>query len=325
MHGSHLSGSSDDATSSNGTMPTPTPNGTADRGSSAHPARNGTSSPTINGSSHLQNGPSSPQSPPPTDTGQWSSAVGHATTAGKSGRVIEKLMADNDRFKRELKEQMIKADELQRSLQMFKPRMESLQAENDNLSHARDVDHGLLARRERIIQELKSDLAREKQRSKAFEEMAQKSTAERDEAVEEKRRDVQSMAEQTKHAQLHSEILESSHKQLSQQYKARIEGIKTEVSQLQLEKEEDRRRLSKIDVVSDQMRQELERTRKLQAELVSKWEELQREKQERFQELERETKEANDKTRKLSAEMDQVVKRMRWVINVKSNTRIDSS
>ena len=234
-------------------------------------------------------------------------------------------MADNDRLKRELKEQMIKAEELQRSLQMFKPRMESLQAENDNLNHVRDVDHNLLARRERIIQDLKADLAKERQRSRAFEEMAQKSAAERDDAVEEKRRDCQNMSEQTKHAQLHSEILESSHKQLSQQYKARIDGIKTEVSQLQQEREEDRRRLCKIDIVSDQMRQELERTRKLQAELVTKWEELQHEKQERFQELEKETKEENDKTRKLSVEMDQVVKQMRWVINVKNNTSLDGS
>ena len=321
-----MNGSPEDTRSTNGAMLTPTtrPNGTTRRGSSSYPTRNGASSPTTNGSGHNQNAPPSPLSPQ-TDTTQWSSAVGHATTGGKSGRVIEKLMADNDRLKRELKEQMIKAEELQRSLQMFKPRMESLQAENDNLNHVRDVDHNLLARRERIIQDLKADLAKERQRSRAFEEMAQKSAAERDDAVEEKRRDCQNMSEQTKHAQLHSEILESSHKQLSQQYKARIDGIKTEVSQLQQEREEDRRRLCKIDIVSDQMRQELERTRKLQAELVTKWEELQHEKQERFQELEKETKEENDKTRKLSVEMDQVVKQMRWVINVKNNTSLDGS
>lgn len=36
----------------------------------------------------------------PTNENQWSSAVGHATTNGKSGRVIERLMAENDRLKR---------------------------------------------------------------------------------------------------------------------------------------------------------------------------------------------------------------------------------
>ncbi|KAI5370246.1 hypothetical protein Slin15195_G011240 [Septoria linicola] len=322
MNGSLLLSSSPEESRSpfSGNLRTPTQNGSARRSSGGGRE----SSPQVNGNTNGQNAPPSPLSPP-TDAGQWSSAIGHATTGGKSGRVIEKLMADNDRFKRELKEQMIKAEELQRSLQMFKPRMESLQAENDNLSHARDVDLGLLARRERIITELKADLARERERSKAFEDMAQKCTAERDEAVEEKRRDVQSMAEQTKHAQVHTEILESSHRQLNQQYGARIEGIRTEVIQLQQEREEDRKRLSKMDVVSDQMRQELERTRKLQSELVNKWEELQQEKQERFQELERETKVENEKVRQLSTEMDHVVNKMRWVMNVKRNTRLDCS
>ncbi|KAF2211588.1 hypothetical protein CERZMDRAFT_98470 [Cercospora zeae-maydis SCOH1-5] len=326
MNGSpQLSSSPEEArTMGNGTLLTPSQQGGARRGSGGPPARNRDASPHTNGNTRNQNAPPSPRSPS-TDTSQWSSAVGHATTGGKSGRVIEKLMADNDRLKRELKEQVIKAEELQRSLQMFKPRMESIQAENDNLSHLRDVDNGLLARRERIIQELKADLAKERERSKAFEDMAQRSNAERDEAVEEKRRDLQMMAEQTKHAQVHTEILENSHRQLNQQYQARIEGIRTEVLQLQQEKEEDRRRLSKMDVVSDQMRQELERTRKLQAELVTKWEELQQEKQERFLELERETKAENEKTRKLSVEMDQVVNQMRWVMNLKKNTNLDRS
>jgi hypothetical protein len=104
------------------------------------------------GNSVARNGELSPEN------AQWSSAVGHATTGGKSGRVIEKLMADSDRLKRELKEQVIKAEELQRSLQTYKPRIEALQTENENLSHARGVDQALLARRDRMIADLKEEL-----------------------------------------------------------------------------------------------------------------------------------------------------------------------
>jgi hypothetical protein len=51
----------------------------------------------------------------PPNENQWSSAVGHATTNGKSGRVIERLMAENDRLKRELELQILRSQELERT------------------------------------------------------------------------------------------------------------------------------------------------------------------------------------------------------------------
>ena len=57
----------------------------------------------------------------PPNENQWSSAVGHATTNGKSGRVIERLMAENDRLKRELELQILRSQELERNLETMRP------------------------------------------------------------------------------------------------------------------------------------------------------------------------------------------------------------
>jgi hypothetical protein len=263
-----------------------------------------------------ENGPPSPVSDNGAST-PWSSAVGHATTGGKSGRVIEKLMTDNDRLKRELKEQIIKGEELQRNLQVTKPRIDALQAENDNLTHARGVDNALLARRDRMIAELKADLAGERKRRELFETRAQVLETERDEAVEEKRRELQNLTESEKHATTHAAILETSHKQLSATYKQRLESTRKEVVALREYREEQEARLGRLDVVSEQMRQELERTRKVQGDMLGKWGELKAALTKRIESVEEESREEGERTRKLSCEMDVVVKQMKWVMGVR--------
>lgn len=304
----------------------PSPNSKAD--TSATTPSNILLSPVPNGTRRTSGDISSLSRPPNTDNAPpspvsdngsstpWSSAVGHATTGGKSGRVIEKLMTDNDRLKRELKEQIIKGEELQRSLQVTKPRMDALQAENDNLTHARGVDNALLARRDRMIAELKADLQGERKRRELFETRAQVLETERDEAVEEKRRELQTLMESEKHATTHAAILETSHKQLSTTYKTRLESTRKEVVALREHREEQEARLGRLDVVSEQMRQELERTRKVQGEMLAKWGELKSALEQRIESVEEESKEECERTRKLSGEMDTVVKQMKWVMGI---------
>ena len=253
------------------------------------------------------------------ENGEWSSAIGHATTGGKSGRVIEKLMSENDKLKRELNQQIVKAEELQRNMQMCRPQIDALKTENDNLSHARGVDSALISRRDRKIDELKADLLQERQRREAIEQRSRQLERERDDAVEDKIRDVQSLTESTKHATLHSQILETSHKQLAAEYRARMENLKNELNALRDEKEHDRQALAKLDVVSEQMRQELERSKKLQVETLTKWEALREATAQKLRSLEDETSTECERSYKLSDEMAKVVNDMKWLMGVQKN------
>ncbi|KAK5174097.1 mother-specific HO expression [Saxophila tyrrhenica] len=285
-------------------------NASTPRSDSAHV--NGlTPSPTPNGTS----------SPGPENSPAWSSAVGHATTSGKSGRVIERLMTENDRLKREVNEQRIKGQELEKSLQTYKPQIEALRQENDNLSHARDVDSGLITRRDRKIEEMKAELVVERQRREKAETLARQRQQEKDDHEEQSRRDMQQMVESTKHATLHAEILETSHRQLAAEYRARAAAWKTDLGQITDAREQDRLKLARLDVVSDQMRQELERARKLNGEIMELWEGMRGENEARLQGMEDETKKENERVRQLSVEMDRVVGEMRWVMGVKRDVK----
>ncbi|EME48587.1 hypothetical protein DOTSEDRAFT_67584 [Dothistroma septosporum NZE10] len=281
---------------------------------------NADSSPLSTGVS--QNAPSSPLSP--ASNGQWSSAVGHAGT-GKSGRVIEKLMAENDKLRRELKEQMVKAEEFQRNLQTVKPQVEGLQAEIDNLSHAKGVDRSLLARRDRQIKELKEELAAEKRNRQAASLQAQQMQAAREEEAEAHEASVQLMNEKTKHATNHAEILDTSMKQMKAHYETKFASAIKEVERLNDAIAQDQQTIFRMGVVSDQMRQEAERGRKVQTEMLAQWEEMQRDNARQVQGMQHQTDVESEKARKLSVEMDKVVNEMRWVLNIKKNTSLDAS
>ncbi|KXT06203.1 hypothetical protein AC578_1394 [Pseudocercospora eumusae] len=346
MNGGSLFGTSPNNSSSptpvnNNSYLTPVQNGASRRIASSDytklpsSASNGASSPATNGQ-HASNGEvqhtltSPPILSPTADQAQWSSAVGHATTGGKSGRVIEKLMSDNDRLKRELREQITRAEELQRNMEMYKPRIEALESENENLSHARSVDHALLGRRDRQLADAREELAAEKERREKTEQLAQKLSGERDSAIHDKDREVSEHKERRLQVENENDVLKTTIRQTKKMYESRVSAqkhriekeLEPEVKRLQKVLEEDKATLLKLDVVHEQQHQEIERGKALQAEMVAKWEEISRAREERLQLEINENREETEKSRKLSVEMDKVVNDMRWVMNVKRNTSL---
>ena len=206
-------------------------------------------------------------------------------------------------------------------MQTFRPQIDALRQENDNLSHARGVDSSLIARRDRKIEELKADLAAERTRREHAEDLARKREREREETEERSRRELQSLTESTKHATVHAEIMETSHRQLNAEYKARAEAWKHDLVQLADGREQDRQKLAKLDIVADQMRQELERGRRVNSDTIDCWTQLQKETNKRLSGIERETQAENERIRQLSNEMDKVVGEMRWVMGLKRNLK----
>ncbi|TKA31796.1 hypothetical protein B0A50_01875 [Salinomyces thailandicus] len=255
---------------------------------------------------------SSPNTENDSPGSQWSSAVGHATTSGKSGRVIERLMAENDRLKRDLDIAVMRSQDLEKNLATLRPQMDALQAENDNLSHSSTVDTSILARKERRIEELKADNVAKTERMASAEALVRQQQRQTEELQEQQSRDHQNMLDQTKHATLHAEILETSHKQLSAEYRARREAWERDLDTLHRERDDDRARMARLDVVCEQMRQENERTRKVQTEMMAKWEDM----EDAMHSTLDQGEQVHEKARKKSVEMDQVVNEMRWLMGV---------
>jgi len=257
------------------------------------------------------------KSPTENDT-QWSSAVGGATL-GKSGRVIERLMADIDRLKRELKAEILHRQEMERREQTNYGMLDNTRAENANLSQAKDIDAALIKRRDRKIEELRNELGVEKARRIRAEENAQEAIRAREDADAECRRTVGEASDAARHATGHATVLEESHRQLGTDYRRRIETFTRDFIQHTQDREEDRSKVKRLDVVVEQLNQEVARTNKINAQMGQILEAYKAESRRRIRELEEEAR-LRDKGRlALHDEAQRVMDEARWLITMGKN------
>lgn len=260
-------------------------------------------------------------SPAVSENSPWVSTIGHVGTTGKSGRVIERLQADNDRLKRELNAEVTRREEAQRSLQTHKPQLDALREENANLAQMHESSSGLLTRKDRKIAELKEELDHERKRRAEAERRTRDAEKKRDEIEEQSRRKVQQSTEMSKQHERQLSIQQASYAQMSTEYQQRTDTVNNQMQTLTKQREEDKRNLAKLEIVCEQMRQKMEHSERLNHDLsdtIDLWkQERDEEKQMNADMLNRVIDTAYQKEQNatnLEKEAQEVLAKMKWVI-----------
>lgn len=114
---------------------------------------------------------SPPKASPSPEPTSWSSAVGHAST-GKSGRVIERLQGDIDRLNRDLHLLKARLDDSEKARETLITHNSYLQDRNSNYEQSQEANSRQIQRKDRMIDELRENLLREKLRVVAAEDNA---------------------------------------------------------------------------------------------------------------------------------------------------------
>lgn len=269
------------------------------------------------------------------DASPWIGGTGLGSAGlGKSGKVIERLMAECDRLKRDLRSEVAKREELQRSASTHKERLEALRAENDRLSNAKTMDDNMIKRRDRKIEELKAEIVIERQKRDSLESRAQEAEKKQEDMQHQSNEQLQRYLEEAKQASISATIYQTSHKQLREEYQQRIATSQKSLKDLHDKREDDRRerdkdrkKMVKIDVVNQQMAQELEKTRRAHNELIAISEQDRDEKAAVVERLAAEMNELRKKDRRREIEYEQKVaevqdtmNQMKWVMSIKKFT-----
>ncbi|KAI4259676.1 MAG: hypothetical protein LQ352_000609 [Teloschistes flavicans] len=270
-----------------------------------------------------------PESPVPTAFGTprsdqndlpWSSAVGRATT-GKSGRVIERLMAENDRLRRENNLLEVKWEEEVKRSDSAKSTMEELRAANEHLRSSWEIDMALLSRKDRKLREINTDLETERQRREKAENDTRQTHQERDEAVEGLKKELHIATEQAKRANIQYDVVAKSYRSLEDNYGRQTRKLKADMQSLREEITEDQRKLMTIQTIMEHHQSESRRVQDAKERMKQTFDAY-RDETERelisIREAARETAAANERKEQ---EMLRTVEEMRYVINVKRNVR----
>lgn len=259
--------------------------------------------------------PSPPTTPTPEDDLAWSSAIGRAAL-GKSGRVIERLMADIDRLKKSLNAEITHRQEVEKREETSQQCIEALRREMATLQQRKDIDAGALMRRDRKIEELTANLEGERRRRTNAEARAKEAVQVREKVEERCAWEINRAGEHAKMAETHAQVLEQSYRELKTEYQERMDVSVEDIRLLKDERDEEGVVVTKLDVVVEQMRHELDHANGTNAKLAETFAMYKQISEGRIQHLEREKAllQAGEDGWKEDAE--RALKEAKWLLRV---------
>lgn len=257
---------------------------------------------------------------PEVQSAPWSAAIGHATT-GKSGRVIERLMGENDHLRRDLNLKTLRYEEEAKRSEMARSKLENLQATNENLVAIHDLDKAALARRDRKVEELKAELEVERRRREMAEQETKETSKERDVVVSRCRRELMEEKETARKITTQYDVLSSSWKTLSEGYRRQLDKLRADIRILTQRRVEDRTKLERLEVVMEQTRRESEKMSKAKQAVSDIFEDYKTETEEGIKDIRERAARNEEASHDALEEMEKVVGEMRYVINLKKDLK----
>ena len=174
-------------------------------------------------------------------------------TVGKSGRIIERLTAENDRLKRELNGEVVIRQELEQREESMKAFIEHLKSENTNLIHAQESDGFLIKKKDRKIRELTEEKKEAIEKRDNAVQSSQQMRLERDEVVNRCEEEVSRASDRAEFECINTKLLKESHEQLSKEYKEKMESFLDKYNDVVAIKDGLLEHSHKLDVVVEQM------------------------------------------------------------------------
>ena len=256
------------------------------------------------------------------DSQNWSAAVGRAAT-GKSGRVIEKLMGENDRLQREKTLAIVKLEEEVKRGESARLALEGLQVSNETLSSIHESDKSQMTKKDRKIELLRADLQSEKLRREKAERETRESRREREEVVEELRRVAAEDREEARRSTTQYEILTSSWKALEDRYERQTHKLRTDLDDIRIEIDGDKRKMTELEIVIEQLTHELAKVAQVKDKLLTGFQAYKKEQESGLREIQENAERNNSTNEELQEQMSDALGQMKHVVNVKRDSRED--
>jgi chromosome segregation ATPase len=197
---------------------------------------------------------SPPAASPSPDPVPWSSAVGHAST-GKSGRVIERLQGDIDRLNRDLQLLKARLDDSEKARETLTTHNSYLRDRNSNYEQSQEANLRQLQRKDRMIEELRENLLKEKLRVAAAEQTAKEATAS-EEGWRVESSHMRSVASQK---DMEYATLATCRRTEHERYQGSLSQMADTIQAMQRDRVEEQRRYRKLEVIGEQQKQNIER------------------------------------------------------------------
>ncbi|KAI1133666.1 hypothetical protein F5Y10DRAFT_228304 [Nemania abortiva] len=251
---------------------------------------------------------------------QWDGAVGKAGL-GKTGRVINKLVSDNEVLRRDLKIERLKAEESKQSARLTEDKMERVVADYESRLLEANVTKTLLSRKERQVEHLQNAVELEKKRTADAQERERIWREE----MENTRRTAKAQVEE---ATSHAALMEGRYNAIASHWKDQGEVVKRAVKTMNgrikdiaEERLKDDERINVLRDLCDQQDVNIRDLKGQKDEISQQFEDYKREQEEALQSIKEEARRREEEQSRQLEEAKEVLGQLRWALNVKHNVK----
>ncbi|KAG8674454.1 hypothetical protein FPOAC1_000422 [Fusarium poae] len=252
--------------------------------------------------------------------GQWDSTIGKAGL-GKTGRVINKLVSDNEALKRDIKIERLKADEAKQAAKLLEDKLERMVSDYESRLLEANVTKTLLARKERQVETLQATVELEKK--KATEALLREKSW-RDEMTKTTKDATVQVEEATSYAQLMEgryNAISSHWQDQGEEVKRAVTKMKSEIDHLNAERRADDDKIETLRDLCDQQDSNIKQLRHEKEEIARKFEEYKKTQEQDLKDIKTNARLREDEQEALLLASKETLDKLKWALNVKKNVR----
>ncbi|KAL1890470.1 mother-specific HO expression [Ceratocystis pirilliformis] len=250
----------------------------------------------------------------------WDSTIGKAGL-GKTGRVINKLVSDNEALKRDIQIERLRAEEAKQAARMVEEKMERLISDYESRLLEANVTRTLLARKERQVESLTAAVELERAKSK---DALGREKVWRDE-VETLR---QSSQVQVDEANNHAQLIEGRYNAIASHWKDQgdetmraVTKMRSEIVDIASERRKDDDKINTLRELCDQQHSNIDELQRQKDEILAQFTAYKREQEDQLRDIKTLTDQREQHMEKLLLESKEALDKLRWALNVKKNVK----
>ncbi|GKU05234.1 chromosome segregation protein smc [Fusarium langsethiae] len=252
--------------------------------------------------------------------GQWDSTIGKAGL-GKTGRVINKLVSDNEALKRDIKIERLKADEAKQAAKLLEDKLERMVSDYESRLLEANVTKTLLARKERQAETLQATVELEKKKAT---DALQREKSWRDEMTKTTKDATIQVEEATSYAQLMEgryNAISSHWQDQGDEVKRAVTKMKSEIDHLNAERRADDDKIQTLRDLCDQQDGNIKQLRHEKEEIARKFEEYKKTQEQDLKDIKTNARKREDEQEALILASRETLDKLKWALNVKKNVK----
>lgn len=254
------------------------------------------------------------------DSPQWDSTIGKAGL-GKTGRVINKLVGDNDALKRDIRIERLRAEESKQAAKLVEDKMERMISDYESRLLEANVTKTLLARKERQVETLSATVDAEKKKTLAAQESERSWREELDKTRSE-------TTLQVEKATTYAQLMEGRYNAISSHWrdqgdevKRAVDKMKSEIDGVVQERREDDEKIQMLRDLCDQQDSNIQELRREKEEIARLFDTYKQTQDDDIRDLKTIGQRRDEEQEGLLEASREALAKLKWALNVKDNVK----